>query len=159
MHPDNVGKQFTWLHGTNQKLNVGDVIKPTESGKLGNAAARFGEANNGTAEEQETPQAWAALETPGAHKDVFNSYAVRAEAINPTKEARGYLYRVAPIGKPTVRPGLAGENYEWSSPEGWRVTHVLGAGIPLQYGGGGVHYDHAKDELYHDDIRYGGRPA
>jgi hypothetical protein len=144
----------SFIHATNIKFNVGDVIAPQATGSLQKSSEQGGVRmpQGGWGEQANAPRAWATDESVvnGGYKMWYQSYAHRAESLNPSKEKMGYLYRVQPVGVPEKHRSV--EAGEWSSPQGWRVTHVLGA-LPLSHKR--VHWDEDKQELYSDEQRYG----
>jgi len=126
----------TFLHGTNVKLNVGDIIRPNgdsllQSGRHGGVRGVEPFAEDPRARQ---PRAWVVPAPPygnisSGHARHALSYAVRAEANRPTREKRAYLYQVEPISQAEHFPSI--EN-EVSSTDGFRITRVL-ANVPQSH--------------------------
>lgn len=137
----------TFMHGTNVKLNIGDIIKPNgdsllQSGRHGGIRGVEPYADDSRAR---LPRAWA-VPAPGygrissGHARHALSYAVRSESVRPTEAKRAYLYQVEPISHAEHFPSI--EN-EVSSPEGFRVTRIL-ADVPQSHYHDG-HWDDGRN--------------
>lgn len=135
----------TYIHGTNVRLNVGDIITPNGDSLLrsGRHGGIYGVEDVADDPRATQPRAWA---VPAKTKNISSdnirhalSYAIRRESDNPTKEKRAYAYQVEPIDKAEKFPSP--EN-EVSSASGFRITKIL-ADVPQDHYSSG-HYEDTK---------------
>jgi hypothetical protein len=121
------GDSTIYLHGTNQRLNVGDLIKPNGDSLVqsGNHGGVYGLGDAKDDPRAHQPRAWVVPVTGYVSSENARhamSYAVRAEQTRPTKEKRAYVYQVEPISKAEKFPSP--EN-EVSSADGFRITKIV----------------------------------
>ena len=134
----------TFLHGTNVKLNVGDVIQANGDSLLqsANHGGVFHAEKHAEDARAHTPRAWV---IPASSRYITSNnarhglgYALRAEEVRPTKEKRAYLYQVEPTGKVEKFTSLEDEV---SSTSGFRITKLL-ADVPQSH----YHYGNWMDD-------------
>lgn len=125
----------TYLHGTNVRLGVGDIIRPNGDSLVqsGNHGGVYGLGEAKDDPRANAPRAWV---VPARSSYITSenarhamSYAVRAEQVRPTKEKRAYVYQVEPVSKAEKFPSP--EN-EVSSADGFRITKIV-ADVPQSH--------------------------
>ena len=125
----------TYIHGTNIKLDIGDIIKPNGDSLLrsGRHGGVYGVEAVADDPRVNQPRAWAVpAKTSYITSDNVRhalSYAVRRERDTPTKEKRAYAYQVEPIDKAEKFPSP--EN-EVSSASGFRIVKII-ADVPQSH--------------------------